>query len=92
MWIGHTVFLRLLDDDISRRNDPKKLHRSYKQGCRQHAYFPPSAADHGLQGVSLLPPANYVHMRSVIPDVHEVVDCKTQQVEQQKSIHPVSIT
>ena len=70
----------------------KKLHPSYKQGCRQHAYFPPSAADHGLHGVSLLPPANYVHMRSVIPDVREVADPKIKQVLQQKSIHLVPVT
>ena len=47
---------------------------------------------HGLHGVSLLPLANYVHMRSVILNVHEVVDCKTQQVLEQKSIHLVPIT
>ena len=55
---------------FSRRNNPKNLHPSYKQGCRQHAYFLPSAAGHGLHGVSLLPLANYVHMHSVIPAVH----------------------
>ena len=51
---------------FSCQNDPNNLHPSYKQGCRQHVYFLPSAADHGLHGASLLPLANYVYMCSVI--------------------------